>query len=323
MAYVFDSFDTTKAIPGTPQGCLWGFYDRDGKDEVGSINLLTPEVVLAAKEEIKTGRHVQLDWPLNALSHPGFGRKPFAQRVLNLLEKSETCAFDDEIHLNTQSGSQWDSLKHYAGQKDKVFYNGLTYQEALHSTTNGIHNWCERGGIVGRGVLVDMVRFYEERDGAMPSPTSRFEIPVRDIEAAMAAQKTETRQGDILFVRSGFVRWHNGATDAERHQGTKTQNTFIGVQASEESVRWLYERHFAALVGDTVAFEVWPPAEGSSWHLHEWALVWWGTPLGEMWDLEALSVECARQDRYSFFLTSAPLHVKGGVGSPPGAIAIF
>jgi hypothetical protein len=48
-----------------------------------------------------------------------------------------------------------------------------------------------------------------------------------------------------------------------------------------------------------------------------------GTPIGEMWDLEALSELCEKEKRWSFFLTSAPLHVKGGVGSPPGAIAIF
>ncbi len=34
--YVFPSFDDLPGVPGTPQGCLWGFYDRDNqKDEVG------------------------------------------------------------------------------------------------------------------------------------------------------------------------------------------------------------------------------------------------------------------------------------------------
>lgn len=66
-------------------------------------------------------------------------------------------------------------------------------------------------------------------------------------------------------------------------------------------------------------------------------------PIGEMWDLEKLSEKCKSTKRYSkscvsitvstlqdtnliitaFFVTSAPLHVKGGIGSPPGAIAIF
>jgi hypothetical protein len=85
----------------------------------------------------------------------------------------------------------------------------------------------------------------------------------------------------------------------------------------------MYDLHLSAVVGDTVAFEAWPPDLHSSWCLHEWLLVHWGTPIGEMWDLERLSDVCRRKGRHTFLLTSAPLHVKGGVGSPPGAIAIF
>ncbi|KAJ0418827.1 hypothetical protein BJY00DRAFT_287107 [Aspergillus carlsbadensis] len=322
--YTFLAFDDAPRVPGTPQGCLWGFYDRDGvKDEIGSINLLTPQVVLNARSEIRTGRHIQLDWPLDSVTYPSFGRKAFERRVVNLKESSGAVGFDDEIHINTQSGSQWDSLRHHACQKQEVFYNGLTFAESLVSDRNGIHNWCERGGIVGRGILADMVRFYETRDGTSPDPTTRHAIPITDIRSALARQGTIPRQGDILFIRSGFVRWHNSASDVERRRRTLENETFIGLEASEASVRWLYGQHFAALVGDTAAFEAWPLASDSPWHLHEWALGWWGTPLGEMWDLEGLSTECANQARWSFFLTSAPLHVRGGVGSPPGAIAIF
>lgn len=125
------------------------------------------------------------------------------------------------------------------------------------------------------------------------------------------------------MIRTGFIRWHNQASDEERKKGTFGNHQLIGVEASEETVRWLYDQHFAALVGDTVAFEAWPPQRDSKWTLHDWALVWWGTPLGEMWDLEGWSRECEKHQRWTFMVTSAPLHVKGGVGSPPQAIAIF
>jgi hypothetical protein len=46
-------------------------------------------------------------------------------------------------------------------------------------------------------------------------------------------------------------------------------------------------------------------------------------PIGEMWDLEALAEECKKQNRWSFFLTSAPLNLKGGAASPPNALAVF
>lgn len=50
-------------VPGMPPGCAWGVWDKDGvKDEVGSLNILTPEVVLEAKKEIQTGISVSLKY---------------------------------------------------------------------------------------------------------------------------------------------------------------------------------------------------------------------------------------------------------------------
>ena len=69
-------------------------------------------------------------------------------------------------------------------------------------------DWCERGGIVGRGVLVDWLRWYETKHGTPPSPVSRHEIPVSEIQQTLEWQGTATRPGDIMLVRSGYVRWH-------------------------------------------------------------------------------------------------------------------
>jgi hypothetical protein len=36
-SYTFPDFDDLPSVPGQPQGCLWGFFDRDDKkDELGS-----------------------------------------------------------------------------------------------------------------------------------------------------------------------------------------------------------------------------------------------------------------------------------------------
>ncbi|ORY17182.1 hypothetical protein BCR34DRAFT_62979 [Clohesyomyces aquaticus] len=320
----FPAFDDLPKVPGEPQGCIWGMFDRNGKkDEIGTLNLLTPALVQAASREIQSGEHVQLDWPLENVQFPGFGRKEFHQKKIDLKPSLGFCAMDDEVYINTQSGSQWDSLKHFAHQATGKYYNGLTHDEATRTITNGIHNWCERGGIVGRGVLVDWLRWYEHKHGNPPSPVSRHGITVEELEETLKWQGTSTRPGDILIIRSGYVRWHNNASTAERKSGTQDNSVAIGMQGDEKSVRWLYDHHFAAVAGDTVAFEAWPPILDEGYCLHEWLLVQWGTPIGEMWNLEELSELCAQKNRWTFFLTSAPLHVKGGIGSPPGAIAIF
>lgn len=49
------------AVPGMPHGCAWGIFDESGvKDQLGTLNLLTPKKVLRAKEEIKAGVSVSL-----------------------------------------------------------------------------------------------------------------------------------------------------------------------------------------------------------------------------------------------------------------------
>ncbi|KAF2004324.1 hypothetical protein P154DRAFT_485524 [Amniculicola lignicola CBS 123094] len=321
----FPPFDELPKVESEPQGCLWGFFDKDGKkDECGMLNVLTPSLVLSARNEIQTGTHIQLDWPLHNLQFPVLGRQPLSQRKIDLKESFNFISMDDELHFNTQSGSQWDSLKHFGHQKTGKYYNGLTHEEARSSDRNGIHNWCERGGIVGRGVLVDWLAWYEQKNGvgSAPSAVSRHEIPLEEVEETLKWQGTTLKFGDVLMLRSGYVRWHNQASTTARKSGTQENNIAIGLRASEEAVRWLYSHHFAAVVGDTVAFEAWPPAF-DGWCLHEWLLTQWGTPIGELWDLEKLSETCKEKKRYTFFLTSAPLHVRGGVGSPPGAIAIL
>lgn len=170
---------------------------------------------------------------------------------------------------------------------------------------------------------MDWLSWYEKKHGKAPSPISRHEIPVSELDDCLKSQGTVTRVGDILIIRSGYTRWHNNASAEERKRGTRENSAAIGLQSNEKTVRWLYDHHFAAVAGDTVGFEAWSPPMETGWCLHEWLLVQWGTPIGELWNLEELSRICEREQRYSFFLTSAPLHVKGGVGSPPGAIAIF
>ncbi|KAI0324985.1 hypothetical protein GY45DRAFT_1330924, partial [Cubamyces sp. BRFM 1775] len=42
-------------------------------------------------------------------------------------------------------------------------------------------------------------------------------------------------------------------------------------------------------------------------------------PIGEFFDLEALLGRCEETGGYTFFFSSWPLNVLGGVGSPPNA----
>jgi hypothetical protein len=57
--------------------------------------------------------------------------------------------------------------------------------------------------------------------------------------------------------------------------------------------------------------------------LHDNLLSLFGTPIGEMFDLERLAETCKIHHRWSFFFTSAPLNFPGGIASPPNGICIL
>lgn len=48
-----------------------------------------------------------------------------------------------------------------------------------------------------------------------------------------------------------------------------------------------------------------------------------GMPIGELWDLRALAAHCHKVKRYSFMMTSVPLHHPCLIASPPNAVAIL
>ena len=80
------------------------------------------------------------------------------------------------------------------------------------------------------------------------------------------------------------------------------------------------------MAGDCPALEVWPPDfRPEAWpfgFLHQMLLGRLGIAIGELWALGELARDCRADGRYEAFLTSAPMHLPGAIGSPPHAIAI-
>lgn len=89
-----------------------------------------------------------------------------------------------------------------------MYYNGVTHAAALAGPVNGTHRWVEAGGIAGRGVLLDWLSWREKTKGEAPPPHARHEIRVGELDEVARAQGVTLRQGDILMIRSGYVRWH-------------------------------------------------------------------------------------------------------------------
>ncbi|KAG2108020.1 uncharacterized protein F5147DRAFT_180356 [Suillus discolor] len=317
------------------KGCAWDVWGKD--DELGTINLLTPEVVAqAAQEEIRLGRTVSLNWPIHFPSRPVFERK--IPSITTFAKYGPTIPIrDDVIHINTQSGSQWDGLKHYGLTEHNVFYNNTpaeTLSEGemeLHDPSEidcskvklGIHNWANHG-ICGRGVFLDVVRYYTANGDALPyDPWTSHPITVAELEDIAKKQGVEFRQGDILLLRVGFIQKYYASTNEAKAnlRGGSEKETFAGIEQSEDMKRFLWNNHFAAIASDQPSMECWPAPMGTQ--LHQTILGLYGMPIGELFDLEALSALCQETGRYTFFFTSWPLNILGGAASPPNAAAYF
>jgi len=185
----------------------------------------------------------------------------------------------------------------------------------------------EKGGIVGRGILLDYASFCN-RHGMALDPFASTSISLADLLSIAAEQGVTPRAGDILFVRAGFTAAYDVLDAVERRKiAERPQPNFVGVESTAEMLRWIWESGFAAVAGDAPSFERAPIAgdhtqlggvwKGEAWEeemqggglLHQWLLGGWGMPIGEMFDLEALSRKCEELGRWSFFVSSVPLKV--------------
>jgi kynurenine formamidase len=312
-------YDELPIREGLPAGSSWGLWGDD--DELGTINLLTPERVQRALALPTRGAVFPLNWALEEPSPPFYGRGALEHRI----DRPFTPCLDDSLdNFFTQASSQWDALCHI-GHPEHGFYNGRVDGDFTgeEGTRLGIEHWARRG-IVGRGVLLDVARHLEET-GRPVDGGSTFDITPELLEEVREAQGVTFETGDILVLRTGWMAWYLNASDetrADLAQDSLNRLKTPGLTGGEEMAAWLWDQHFSAVAADNPALEAWPHALEVDQYLHFRLIPLLGLALGEMWFLEDLAADCAADGVREFLLTSAPLNLRGGVGSPPNALAL-
>ena len=312
------SYDELPVRAGAPAGAAWGVFGDD--DEVGTINLLTPDRVVAATSSIRTGKVFALNLPINIPDPPLFTRGKHTHTV-KIFPGAEFVLDDFLDNFYPQASSQWDALAHVKHPVHGA-YNGIPDIEMTGrgGTRLGIDNLARRG-IAGRGVLADVARYYD-RVGKSINFTKAESIPLDDVKAALEEEGVELQAGDILLIRIGWTKFYLSASAHIKEELSK-ETVVPGIEGSERTARWLWDNHLAAVASDSPALEALPKTAGNEMEfLHFHMLAFFGMPIGEMWNLEGLAEDCASDGNYDFFLTSAPLNIPGGVGSPPNALAI-
>ena len=297
----------------------WDLFGRE--DELGCMNFIDRATIVAAAREIKTGQVVSLNLPLNE-PQPQFWADRAPMRHTHVIRRNIRDDYVDGFQM--QGSTQWDGLRHQR-YREFGWFGGRTEAE-LDRGELGIERWSERG-IFGRGVLVDVAGYLSAREEPL-APDKRFGIDDSMLDAVLSAQGTELRGGEILLVRTGWLGWYLSIDQSDREimagalSRDRSKIELPGLAPTREVAAWLFDHRIAGVAMDNPTLDTVPYRPEEGWaHLRLIPLL--GMALGELWLLDPLALVCATELRHSFFLSSAPLNLPGGAGSPANAYAVL
>lgn len=282
----------------------WGRFGP--RDQLGTLQLATPERRVAAARGVRSGRTVGCARPLPTEPGP---ENP--SPVLHHMIGTASEGYGADYFALAPHGfatSHLDALCHIF--HEGRLYNGysadrVTSHGALELSVDALAD-----GVVARGVLLDPPRA-QGRPWLDPGEP----IHPRDLDAAERAAGVRTGPGDVLFVRTG--RWAYRAA----HGAWNARERLAGLHAS--CLPWLRERDVAALGSDGVSDVLPSGIEGVRLPIHSVAIVAMGLHLLDNLDLEKLGDVCAEEGRSEFLVTLAPLVLRGGTASPLNPVAVF
>jgi kynurenine formamidase len=323
-----------------PPGSNWGDFGPD--DQLGRMNLITPEARLAALSEVKEGRVFALSLPLDypggePEGAPRRGPKHFASdfaghQMFNFaLTETDVCC-DDGVTMSLQYSTQWDSLAHWgrmfdvdgSGVERPVYYNGFRAGTDILgaeadggpcATRLGIDKMATTG-VQGRGVLVNLKKAFGP---------GRTLVGHAELMRALDQQKVELRPGDMLLLYTGY----GDAVMAmqKRPDEQVLQRTGSALDGSDDALLdWIEASGVAALISDNPAVEAFDPelkacGPNGLLPLHDRCLFKLGIHLGELWWLTELADYLDGTGRHAFLLTAPPLRLPGAAGSPVTPVA--
>ena len=284
----------------------WGPGDRRG-----ALNYITPAEILAAAGEVTLGRAISLAAPVEdrpAADNPDPARHQMTGPVGAGGGRGLAFSMDRiEMNIHGNADSHLDALCHVIF--DGELYNGVAADAVTAAGAAGLSIGDAAGGIVGRGVLLDM-----PRSRGVPWLEPGEDVTVADVLAAERDQRVRVGQGDIVLVRVGHRRRRDelGPWDA------------AGARAGlHPTVLPLLAGRRIAVLGSDGNNDTAPSAvAGVAFPVHVLAVNALGVHLLDYLQFTELSRVCAEIGRWSFLCVIAPLRLPAGTGSPVNPIAI-
>jgi kynurenine formamidase len=303
----------------------WGRWGPD--DQRGTLNLITPECVVRAAGLVRKGTPISLALPYDEAGPQNGAFNRFNPIHLMVRDGADAIVgssirdfyggvdrhfrgTDDVVMMPLQCGTQWDALGHVVFE-DRI-YNGYGADQV--SSWGALKNDVRNGAdsLVGRGVLLDLPPTL-----GVPWLEPGTVIGADELDRAADAAGVTIGAGDILLVRTGAIAQVRARDSWGDYAGGPAPG--LGLSTAE----WLADRDVAAIATDTWGMEVRPNETPDVMQpLHIILIVHLGMWIGEIFDLEVLSADCASDGVYEFLFCGPPLPFTRAVGSPLNPMAV-
>jgi kynurenine formamidase len=298
-------------MSGVGEGGNWGRWGDE--DERGTLNLLTPEVVLEALKSCKTGKVYSLGLPIQRSGVPNLEYRGIPQRLTLINHDDERMfvegfggppgvgAHEDVLVMGSHTVTHMDALCHVYAQG--ALYNGHPHNSMAPYSGAAYCGIEKAGGVAARGVLIDVAA---HKGVATLDPG--YVITAADVTGALDAQGVTLRAGDAALVRTGWTEWFMAGNEMTLDQPG------IGFEVAE----LLGDADVALVAADNSAVEAMPFDRDEFLGIHIEMLVKRGIHLLEHVHLAELSADKC----YESLFCVGPLRVTGATASPVNPIAI-
>ncbi len=283
----------------------WGRWGKD--DQLGALNLITPEKRKAAAKLVKEG--VSISLAHNVIKERSDDSAGFDQKMISGFKEGAGGAMDVySVQYHGFNQTHLDALCHvfHKGQ----LFNGISPHEITEQGAGKLSVINIKNGIFTRAVLMDLPRLWGMR--YLPSAKA---IYAEDLDAWEKKAGVKVGSGDVILIYTG--RWARRAAEGQ----WKIMQGSAGLHVS--AMPWLKARDVAILGSDLSADVLPSGVEGVALPVHSISIASMGVPILDNLDLEAVSEACASRKRWDFLLTASPLAVDGGTGSPINPVATF
>ena len=337
-----------------PPGSTWG--DWGDEDQLGRLNLLSPDKVLQGVAEVKAGITFCLSLPLDI---PG-GTRLMARReapVLSPTEDEQGVAgnffnirysgrnpryvdvfSDDTATLALQYSTQWDALAHVGsefdaagdGVEEAMYYNGFRAGSEIVGPAEDASGDGRRHRSFARRLGIENMAYQGlQGRGVLIDLAHHFGrqheiVGYESLAEIMRSDGVAVEPGDIVLLHTG---WATDLLAMGQEPDASIHRTCAVLDGRDQRLLdWITDSGISALASDNSGVEGVRRDEALEGRapllpLHHHCLFKLGLPLGEMWYLDELARWLRENGRSRFLLTAPPLRLPGAVGSPVTPIA--